>query len=272
MNDAEYLQLKTSIHRFTKIDLNCYKEGQMRRRLEGHIANQGKTVESYCQTLRGDPSLLDKLRDFLTINVTEFYRDGDQFDYLRSAILPQMLKASPRLNIWSAGCSIGAEPYTVAMTLEELMPGSQHRIVATDLDSGALAKAAAGGPYASSEIRLLPRVLLLKHMRSDNGKFWVKDQIRSRVEFRQHNLLSDSFETGFDLIMCRNVVIYFSDETKRVLDAKFARSLNAGGWLFVGGSESMHSSKEIGFQRVQGSFYQKTGVPAASTPQAFSIR
>lgn len=257
MNDATYQQLKATIKGLTRIDLDLYKPQQMRRRLDGYVATHQAGGEDFSVTISRDKAALLALRDFITINVTEFFRDVDHFEALKTKVLPAILQKTPRLNIWSAGCSIGAEPYTVAMILNELTPGVRHRILATDLDHRSLLKAEAGGPYAESDLRSVSKALLLKYMAADGNAWKMSNDLRGRIEFRQHNLLTDRFETGFDLVLCRNVVIYFSDETKRLLDHRFQAALKPDGWLFIGGSETMLSAKEWGYERRHSCFYQK---------------
>ena len=262
MDDSTYQQLKATIKRLTKIDLDLYKPQQMRRRLDGYVATRQEGGEDFSVTISRDKVALLALRDFITINVTEFFRDVDQFESLKTKVLPAILAKTPRLNIWSAGCSIGAEPYTVAMILNELTPGVRHRILATDLDERSLLKAKAGGPYSEVDLKSVSKALLLKYLTPDSNAWKMSNDLRGRIEFKQHNMLTDRFETGFDLVLCRNVVIYFSDETKRMLDKQFQASLKPDGWLFIGGSETMLSAKELGYERRHSCFYQKVPLDA----------
>lgn len=267
MNELEYNYLKSKILKLTKINLDNYKPAQMRRRLEGYIdRTQGLGVHVYCKHLDRDPQMLQDLQDFLTINVSEFFRDTNPFEVLQTQILPSLLKRSPELNIWSAGCSIGAEPYSLAMILRKISPGGQHRILATDLDETILAKAAAGGPYLASEVKGIPKGFADKHLAADGDRYRVVADIRRRVEFRQHDLLDGPPETGFDLILCRNVMIYFTDKAKHLLNAGFARALKDRGVLFLGGTEALLEFRELGLETVHTSFYQKGGLDAAEGP------
>lgn len=257
LNDQEFEYLKKKILALTDIDLNNYKAQQMRRRLDGLVTNESGSVVEYCKRIENDKDALKKLSNFLTINVSEFFRDANQFQQLKTIILPELLGNNERLNIWSAGCSIGAEPYSVAMMLENLTPGRKHRIVATDIDEAVLAKAKNGGPYSSSDIANVDKALLLKYFtRSDDG-YQVIDSIKRRVEFRRHNLLKDRFEQGFDLVMCRNVVIYFSDEAKHKLYTGFCNSLKDGGIMFIGATETLLDASELGLTRIHNCFYRK---------------
>jgi len=264
VNDLEYTYLKSKILRLTKIDLDNYKPAQMRRRLEGFIdRTRGLDVNVYCKNLDRDPKMLRDLQDFLTINVSEFFRDTDPFETLQNRVLPGLLKRSPDLNIWSAGCSIGAEPYSLAMILRKLSPGSKHRILATDLDEKALAKAAAGGPYSAAEVKGVPREFAGKHLVAGGGGYRVAENIRRRVEFRKHDMLTGPPGGGFDLILCRNVMIYFTEKAKEGLHIGFAGALKDQGVLFLGGTEALLDFQALGLKRIHTSFYQKTGLGTA---------
>ena len=265
MNDQDYLYLKRKVLALSNIDLDSYKSQQMRRRLDAFFAHTGaKNVVDYGHMLEQNQNILDELLEFLTINVSEFFRDLAPFEQLRTLILPKLLKNTPRLNVWSAGCSHGEEPYSVAMILESVSPYHNHRILATDIDEGALRQAKAGGPYSPEQVKNISPVFLRRYFTSSNGGYRIADKIGRRVEFRQQNLLCDEFEQGFDLIICRNVTIYFTDEAKRELNQKFYHSLKDGGVLFIGGTEVMLDVVDIGFKGLATSFYRKLAHPFTS--------
>lgn len=258
MDDQSYLYLKKKILKLTNIDLDSYKSEQMRRRLNSFLVVNGvDNIADYGFRLESNPVMLEKLKDFLTINVSEFFRDAPLFERLKTFILPQLLKNSRRLNIWSAGCSHGAEPYSIAMLLESISPYLNHRILATDLDEGALIQARAGGPYSPAEVKNTPSGFILKHFTLSAGNYTLNEKIRQKIEFRCQNLLCDEFESGFDLIMCRNVTIYFTEEANKRLKQKFCHSLKEGGVLFIGSTEVMFNSQSIGFKELETCFYQK---------------
>lgn len=270
MDDQSYLYLKRKILKLTDIELDNYKSQQMRRRLDVFLAHTGaKNVIDYGHMLEQNQDMLQGLRNFLTINVSEFFRDLSPFKQLRTLILPQLLENASTLNIWSAGCSHGEEPYSVAMILEDISPHHNHRILATDIDEGALKKAKTGGPYSADEIKNISPILLKRYFASSNGDHMVIDRIKKRVEFRQQNLLCDEFEQGFDLIICRNVTIYFTQKAKRKLNRRFYHSLKDGGVLFIGGTEVMLDTTDVGFKGLGVSFYQK---PALSTSRRVDVR
>ncbi len=256
--DKNWDAFKEKWFKKTGIDLNLYKPAQMHRRINNFIdRNNGKNYDNFLSMLDADKKLYHEFIEHLTINVTEFFRTPEKFNELENVVIPELLAKSPKLNIWSAGCSIGAEPYSLAMMLSETAPGKNHRILATDLDLEILKKAKGGGPYLLNEIKNIPSARMQKYFRKDNDSYRVVDEIRNKVEFKQHNLLKDRFETGFDLILCRNVVIYFTEEAKDKLYRNFYASLKPGGILFVGGTEAIMNFRDMGYQQIRPFFYQR---------------
>jgi chemotaxis protein methyltransferase CheR len=260
MNTEEFAYIKKKIREFTKFDLDNYGGKQMIRRLNSFLVRRkASSVFQYCQLLEKDPQERERLQDFLTINVSEFFRDAQFFKILQEKILPPMLHRNLTLNMWSAGCSNGAEVYSIAIILNQLSPYRTHRILATDIDTNILKQAEAGGPYKAPEIRNVPKDKLDKYFLSENDEFWIKYDVRKKVTFKQQDLTRDVFEGDFDLIICRNVLIYFSDEAKRTLRKKFLAALKNNGILFTGATETMLDANDLGFRRIYPCFYQKNG-------------
>lgn len=256
MTDQEYIYLKEKILKLTNLDLNSYKAEQMRRRLDGFISKVGgEDVSSYCYMLTRDNSKLKELVDFIAINVSEFFRDTALFNRLKTMVLPELLSKSPRLNIWSAACSCGQEAYSIAIILAELgYSDCKHRILATDIDDSALERARNGGPYSPLDIKNVGKLQMHFFQQNKDG-FWVRDEIKEKVEFKRQNLLYDNFESNFDLIVCRNVIIYFSDKVRDALYSKFNKSLKINGVLFTGGSEVILCPDKMNFRVLYPSFY-----------------
>ena len=258
MRDLEYSYLKSRIKHLIGIDLDNYRERQMRRRLTSFVSRtSAPSVVAYCRMVENDAAMLEDLRSFLTIKVSEFFRDPLPFEQLRTDILPQLILERTRLNIWSTGCSVGGEPYSIAITLEKLTPFTKHRILATDIDEVSLQKAKAGGPYRSTEVRNVPTQLLRDYFEVSGDSYFVGEKIKRKVEFKKHDLLRQPFEEGFDLIICRNVAIYFTEEAKWRLNRQFCQSLSPGGILFVGGTEAIARARELGLATLGHCFYRK---------------
>ncbi len=259
MTDTEYAYLKKRVHDVLGIDLDAYKSQQMRRRLATFVDRKDAGgVFRFARSLGQDQDVVKELKDMLTINVTEFFRDANQFKHLEAVVLPELLEDRSRLNIWTAGCSNGAEPYSLAMILDEHPNSSSHRILATDIDVDMISRARAGGPYQANDVKNVSALRLRKHFSSSNGVRTISRELRDRVQFREHNLLSDEFEGGFDLVLCRNVVIYFTDETKSVLYQRFSQSLKPGGVLFLGATEALLAGNDASFERLSANFYRKS--------------
>jgi chemotaxis protein methyltransferase CheR len=259
MNDADYEQIKPAVKAVTGVDLEFYKPNQMNRRLDSYISRvAGGSLTKFIKLIKSDLTAGAALKDFLTINVTEFFRDPRAWDELKKSILPKLLESGRPLNIWSAGCSQGSEPYTLSMILDEMAPRRQHTILATDLDAGVVERAKNAGPYTPAELKNFSAGQLATWFEEQaNGHYKVAKHIRKRVTVKLQNLLLDTFETGFDLIVCRNVVIYFSDAAKRKLNERFLASLKPGGYFFIGGTETLLDAPSIGFERYATSFYRR---------------
>lgn len=258
MNDDTYEVLKRQIGRFLDLDINAYKQRQMRRRLDTWVEQHaGGDEDTFVASLGTKSELLKDLRDTLTINVTEFVRDAAQWTELEQTILPELLSKSQRLKIWSAGCSSGDEPYSVAMILDALGRGASATLLATDLDPASLMKAKVGGPYGADALKNVPADRRARYFREEDGAFYVVDTLRRSVDFKPLNLLKDSFDSGYDLILCRNVTIYFDPPVKAALTARFRDALRPGGYLFIGATEALLGHEGDGFARQTGNFYRK---------------
>ncbi len=257
VDNVDYEVFRKKVLELTRIDLGLYKSQQMQRRIGSLMERAGvPTFAAYGRLLERDPKELDKFADYITINVSEFFRNPEKFDELEQEVLPELLARSPNLNIWSAGCSNGAEIYSVAMILEDIAPRGYHRLLATDIDSTILSKALAG-VYGPQDVRNVPAARLAKHFKTDGDQYVISPEMRSKVQFKMHNLLADPFESRLDLILCRNVVIYFTDEAKQHLYNKFWKSLKDDGVLFIGGTETILNAREIGFAPMSSFFYAK---------------
>ncbi len=269
----DYKEFKSVILRKTGIDLNLYKQQQMHRRLQGLLEKNGcRDFLEYCNILLSKPGALEQFLDRMTINVSELFRNPEKWAELRTQILPGLLSANRQLRIWSAGCSFGAEPYSLAILLDKIAPGIRFSLDATDLDKTILEKAKEG-KFSSQDVQNVDKADLQKYFcelpasdtfSSLEAKYQVNQSIRAKVNFRPHNLLADPFEQNYDLICCRNVVIYFTDEAKQELYKKFCNALRPKGVLFVGGTERIFGYQSLGFDTSIPFFYYRS----ASAKQA----
>lgn len=246
------------VHKEIGIDLTAYKPDQLNRRIDSLMGRVGiKTLEEYTKALKYDDNQRLKFLDFITINVTEFYRNPELFTQLERIIRDELLVKNKRLKIWSAACSTGCEPYSVAMMMEKITPRERHNIIATDIDSTILSKAKLG-EYQNNEIKNIKAEDIKKYFKVEGNVYKISNDIISRVNFKKHDLILDRYEGDFDLILCRNVVIYFKNDVKNEIYRKFSESLKSGGLLFVGATESIYNYKEYGFEKLSTFIYRKS--------------
>ncbi len=260
MDDLAYTLLKRRIAELLQIDLEAYKAPQMRRRLETFVRKRVDEDRplAFIRTLDQQPEVLAELRDMLTINVSEFFRDPTQWEMLQQKVLPELLDRERRLRLWSAACSNGQEPFSLAMLLDELGAANRAEIVATDMDRGVLARARAGGPYPANEMKLVSAERREAYFEERDGGTYVTDAIRKRPRFAELNLLSGRFASGFHLIACRHVMIYFEPEMKAKLLQRLGDALVPGGYLLIGGTEALVGAEREGYEPVHGNFYRRT--------------
>lgn len=254
----DYEGFKKQIFALTQIDLSAYKEKQMRRRIDSLIAKNGvSTYQDYVSLLKANKAKFEEFVNYLTINVSEFYRNPEQWAILENEILPQLMQKTNSLKIWSAACSTGDEPYSLVMMLSRHMPLSSIRILATDIDKQVLEKAK-NGLYNVKSLKGLPQDFMKKYVSKVNEyTYKISDEVKRCVEFKQHNLLKDSYPKDCDLIVCRNVLIYFTEEAKLEIYKNFNNSLKKDGILFVGSTEQIIQASAIGFATAKSFFYRK---------------
>ena len=256
---GSYEKFKESIYQLTKIDLNSYKERQMKRRIDSLITKNGiDSYTSYVGVLRTDKVFYNEFINYITINVSEFYRNPEQWSILEEKILPYLLDNLGRnLKIWSAACSTGDEPYSLVMLLAKHMPLSNIKVFATDIDRLVMEKAKIG-IYNKKSLKELPPQFIKDHfMKIDDKTYQISEEVRSCVEFSHHDLLLDIYPDNYDLIICRNVLIYFTDDAKKRIYNKFFKALKNKGVLFVGSTEQMLGATQLGFQSLSSFFYMK---------------
>ncbi len=257
MSLDNYEQFTRFFHERSGIDLSCYKRAQMQRRIEQFITNKGfQDYLAFKDSLNSNPELLAAFLRHLTINVSQFFRDMGQWEILRASILPMLLAGRSSLKLWSAGSSGGQEAYTLAIILQETFPLVPYSILGTDIDDAMLAQAR-HGVYKTQDLVGAPPHILDNYFNPTGDGLQVKERLKSNVHFQKRNLLTGIFDTGYDLICCRNVVIYFTEEAKNSLYCRFSKSLRPGGVLFTGSTEQIFNLTELGLKPLAPFFYQK---------------
>lgn len=255
---GKYEMFKKQVNNLVNIDLNYYKEKQMKRRISSLISrNNYKDFDDYFNALKTDKVLLEQFVNYLTINVSEFYRNPSQWEVLEKEIMPNLLSGSKRnFKIWSSACSTGEEPYSLVMMLSNFFPLRDIKVLATDIDDEAINKAKLG-LYGEKSLENLPKGFKGKYFENIQGSFKISDEIKRCVEFKKMDLLKDLFPLRIDLITCRNVMIYFTEEAKELLYSKFHKSLNDEGVLFVGSTEQIIMPEKYKLKSAKTFFYKK---------------
>ncbi|MBS0372971.1 MAG: protein-glutamate O-methyltransferase CheR [Proteobacteria bacterium] len=265
LSDAQFDDIRRLVREHTGISLADSKRELVYSRLVRRLRRLSLGgFGDYLQLLeRGESTELEEFTNAITTNLTSFFRENHHFEFLSGTVLPALEKrnaASRRLRIWSAGCSTGEEPYSIAIALQESMGrfrGWDVRILATDLDSQVVAHAAAG-EYKPERFEKMPAARRERWFRESRPEHFVADEsLKSLITFRQLNLMHAwPFRGPFDVIFCRNVVIYFDKETQRTLFDRMAEVQRDGDHLFIGHSESLFKVCER-YQLIGKTIYRK---------------
>ncbi len=263
MADADFKHLATMAYDISGIVLGDQKKELVYSRISRRIRKLNlENFSQYCQYLSSNhESETNEFLNAITTNLTSFFRESHHFEFLAKEVIPKWKKEKKGqpIRIWSSACSTGPEPYSIAITLNKNMVVDKFniKILATDLDSDVLAKARQG-EYPIADIEQLPRNYLSNFLRNkgqETGQ--VKDNIRQMIQFNLLNLLGPwPMKHQFDVVFCRNVVIYFNKETQRELFDRIADTMVDGGYLFIGHSETLHGMTER-FENVGRTIYQK---------------
>lgn len=246
MTDEDFRRVSRIVEQMAGIILKDHKRQMVYTRLSRRLRALGiGSFKAYLDHLESPAGAAEvgEFANAVTTNLTSFFREGHHFDHLAREVLTPLAEAgSRRIRIWSAGCSSGEEPYTIAMTAQgvaKAVSGRDFRILATDLDTNVLAKGREGF-YEEDRLKGIPEALRRQHLTPGEKGARFNEKLRGMIAFRQLNLLHEwPFKGPFDAIFCRNVVIYFDAETKARLVQRFAEKLTPGGFLYLGHSESL---------------------------------
>lgn len=274
MPEVDFKHFRKYIYEKCGVNLTPVKKTMLTLRLSKRMRTLGISsfgrYYDFVLSPKGQEEELVHMIDVVTTNKTDFFREPRHFDFLLQTALPEFLRnrrtaKSGKIGIWSAGCSSGEEPYTLAMVLQEFFNNEgegDFSILATDISSRVL-EAGRQGIYPGDAVKPIPSMLkpkyLMKGKGSRKGYFRVVPELRNRVHFQRLNLIEGQcfgFKTRIDIIFCRNVVIYFDRETQSKLFNKFYDQLVPGGFMFIGHSETLHGIYDR-FKPVSASVYRK---------------
>jgi chemotaxis protein methyltransferase CheR len=246
--DKDFITLKKKIFHSTSLDLGQYKDTYLQRRIGVRMRCCGsKAYSDYSNFLDTNPKEYDKLLDDLTINVTQFFRDPMVFNAMEEEVLPLLIYDKIKhgkgdITVWSAGCSSGEEPYSIAIMLRELLgeelDNFNVRIIGSDIDDFSL-EAAAAGKYLPRQVTNVKKEYLERYFTLEGEMYQISQDIMDMVDLRKIDLIASKPPAKFDCIFCRNVVIYFTREMQEHLYMKFFDSLNVGGYFVMGNTETL---------------------------------
>ena len=255
----DYVEFCEGVRRLCSIDLLQYKRGQMERRIRTFAGTRGQgDLPEYLGVLKSDGSELDAFLDRVTINVSQLWRHPEQFTVLERDVLPELAEAR-RIRAWSAGCSYGAEAYTLAAVALSAVPAAKVTITGVDIDERMIERARLGIFTPGDARATPPGVMKTWFTELPDGSFEAKPALKAITRFEVGDLLRVRPRPGaYDLVMCRNTVIYFNDEVRDALHARLADALRPGGYLVVGATERVSAPQAIGLAPTHPFTYRKS--------------
>jgi chemotaxis protein methyltransferase CheR len=265
LTDADFGLYRTLIYNESGIHFTSTNRSILESRLKERLREKSiDSVKTYFSMISKDKEELKKFLDSITTNLTRFFRNQAHFDALEHFVVPELLKVkkgspSTTLKIWSAGCSTGEEPYTIAMLMQEVLPPYwKYEIVASDISLKCLMTAKEGF-YTESRISGIPNAYLKKYFDKVEGGYKIRGDIMSKIRFDYHNLKNDSGLRNLDIVFCRNVIIYFDETAQNAVINRFWDSMASKSFLFIGHSESLFGmNTKFEFVKTQwATFYRK---------------
>jgi chemotaxis protein methyltransferase CheR len=257
LDPVAYDRMARDVRSLLGIDLSQYKPAQVWRRVNGFALARGlPDTDALVVKASQDADLRQAFLDMLTINVSEFFRNPEAWDALVAQYLKPMLLGQLSVRIWSAGCSLGFEPFTIAMLAREIAPHTPVSILASDLDETILARARQG-IYTEAQMAGVSPSRRARFFRPLDKNWQAKPELQALISWKRHDLLRDPYERPFDIICCRNVVIYFTETAKIELYKRFCESLRVGGVLFLGATESIPNVRSVGLLPSGLTFYKR---------------
>ena len=251
LENSAFQKVKRMISQSAGLNCSGYRDEYLKRRFEIRLkATSTNTYARYILYLKKHPEEFTNLLNDLTINYTTFFRDSDVYQYLEHKLLPKLFLSKRPIKIWSAGCATGEEPYSLSILIHKLLGRrllfQPVTIIASDIDKDALSKAQRG-VYQSRHLSTMDKSLIDQFFTKDEEKYIIKDLTKKIITFEQFDLMKEPKHCSFDLILCRNVMIYFSKEGQQHIHMNFYRALRDGGYLITGKSEILTGEPAVVF-------------------------
>jgi chemotaxis protein methyltransferase CheR len=255
----DYTQLCEGVRRLTGIDLLQYKRGQMERRIRTFATKQGVAdLREYLRVLQRDRDKVDEFLDRVTINVSQLWRNPEQWTLLGRTILPELAAETGRVRIWSAGSSYGAEAYTLAAVASASIPKAKVSIRGTDIDPRMIERARRG-QFTTEDGRTAPKAELERWFEKTDAGWRGKPELKRLVSFEVGDLLVGRVQKeAYDLVLCRNTVIYFNEPVRDALHERLVQSLRPGGYLMIGSTERVTKPSDLGLKPTHPFVYRKS--------------
>jgi len=245
LTDAGFEQYRTLIYNESGIHFTSTNRSILESRLKERLRDKGyDTVLKYYEKISKDQGELKSFLDSITTNLTRFFRNQAHFDAMQHFVVPELQKikhgsGNTTIRIWSAGCSTGEEPYTIAMLMSEILPPPwKFEIIASDISLKCL-MIAKEGFYADNRITGIPDAFLKKYLSKVDGGYKVRPDLMSKIRFDYHNLKNDAGHKNLDIVFCRNVIIYFDEAAQTAVINRFWDAMASKSFLFIGHSESL---------------------------------
>lgn len=259
LTDQEFSLFRNLVCDKAGIFLSDMKKNLLNNRLQSRLRNlRLKSFNDYYKYVLKDSEELKNFLDAVTTHETSFFRDPRLFDFFALKVLPEIAerkKRGQKIRVWSSACSTGEEPYSIAIAILEIAPESDAIIYATDISIGTLNKAKEGR-YGADKLVNLKDTLIKNYFLKEGDVYNVNNRVTGLVKFIHHNLKEPFVEDNMDVIFCRNVLIYFDKENKKGVIRELHRCLTDGGYLFLGGAESLQDFQE-GFKYIAPAIYRK---------------
>jgi chemotaxis protein methyltransferase CheR len=259
----EYSRFCEGVRALTSIDLLQYKRGQMERRIRSFAQRRGeRDLPAYLLRLRRDRAELEEFLDRVTINVSQLWRNPEQWTVLEREVLPELIARAnsrrSRVTAWSAGCSYGAEAYTLAALLRQLDDRTRAEVVGTDIDRRMVQRAKLGR-FSDEDARSASKRLLERWFTREGEEWQASSALQALVRFEVGDLLRvQPRREVYDLVLCRNTVIYFTEDVRDALHERLVTSLRPGGYLVIGSTERVSRPRELGLVATHPFTYRKS--------------